>query len=440
MLDEYASLFLQNVLFHCFVELTAATFLFIPIYPVNVNYKYRGGLCFLAALLFAFFECIIFDVPPSLLVETSSYAVFLVLGTGFVLFCTKVRFTKAFFCVLCGITSQHATTALRFLMRILLLELKVPSSIIFYSLILNFIQVALVYFAIYKLVVKKIVKYSRSSYNEKSSMLATFVLLPVILVLSIASKLFSSQYENHLLFACFQLFVLVSCTYILWMLVYQSKLMASLHDLNEKEAIIEKQRQQFAQSKNNIENINRKCHDLKHQISAVKQMTNDSARDAYIKEIEASLLLYDAFIKTGNEVVDVVLTEKNLYCKENDIVLACVVDGRLLEMLDIMDLYTILGNALDNAIESVIQISDADKRYISLKAFSYQQFLEIQLENFCSVFPELVSGIPITRKADKENHGYGIKSIRMAVEKYNGCMTISQRDEMFCLQILIPLR
>lgn len=438
MLDEYASLFIQNVIFHCIVELTAATFLFVPIYPLKKHVGRRGIGCFGVALVIALLECIIFDVPTSLSLEVPNYIIFLIVGACFVRYCAKVSYTQIIFCVLCGITTQHAATALRFLMRILLLELKIPVNIIFYSLSLNFFQVAVVYFIIYKLVVKKLIRYGRSNYSKNNSMLATFVLLPVIIVLSTASKMFSARYENHLLFASFQLFVLISCTYILWMLVYQSKLMASLHDLNEKEAIIEKQRHQFAQSKNNIDNINRKCHDLKHQISAMKQMTNDLARDAYIKEMEESLLMYDAFIKTGNEAVDVVLTEKNLYCKENDIALACVVDGKLLEMIDIIDLYTILGNALDNAIECVMKIPDADKRYISLKAFSYQQFLEIQMENFCMDFPELVDGIPLTTKEDKGEHGYGIKSISMAVEKYSGCMTISQKDEMFCLQILIP--
>lgn len=439
MWGEYARLFTQNVVFHCLLELTVATLLFVPIFPLKKNWKSRGLLGMGVALVLAFLQSIILGVPTALYLESVNYILFLLLGSCLVLYCAKVSVPQALFCVLCGVATQHAMTAFRFVMRVFLLRLKIPADIVFFSLIINFMQVAVVYWLVYQLIVKKLVGYGRRGYNKDASMLLVFVMLPMIIALSAVSKKLSSQYENEFLFVCFQLLVLVSCIYILWMLAYQNKWMASMWELNEKEAIIQRQRHQFEQSKSNIENLNRKCHDMKHQISAMKQMKNDLVREAYIKEMEEDLLLYDAFIKTGNEVVDVVLTEKNLYCKENDISFICVVDGKLLEMIDILDLYAILGNALDNAIECVIKLPEKDKRYISLKAFSYQQFLEIQLENFCPDFPELVEGYPLTTKEDKENHGYGLKSIAMTVEKYNGCMTISQRDEMFCLQILIPL-
>ena len=51
---------------------------------------------------------------------------------------------------------------------------------------------------------------------------------------------------------------------------------------------------------------------------------------------------------------------------------------------------------------------------------------------------ELSDGLPVTTKADRGNHGYGVKSIRSIVSKYDGELSISMEDQVFCLQILIP--
>ena len=81
-------------------------------------------------------------------------------------------------------------------------------------------------------------------------------------------------------------------------------------------------------AKENIDIINRKCHDLKHQIAALRDMCTKEEREKYIEEIQDSIQIYEAMVKTGNDVLDTILTEKSLACKENDIVVSCVADGK----------------------------------------------------------------------------------------------------------------
>ena len=111
------------------------------------------------------------------------------------------------------------------------------------------------------------------------------------------------------------------------------------------------QKEHYRIAKENIDIINRKCHDLKHQIAALRDMCTKEEREKYIEEIQDSIQIYEAMVKTGNDVLDTILTEKSLACKENDIVVSCVADGKGLEFLHPIDLYTIFGNAMDNAIE-----------------------------------------------------------------------------------------
>ncbi|MCF0230113.1 MAG: sensor histidine kinase [Parasporobacterium sp.] len=440
MLVTTTRLLIQNIISDNLIQLAIAMVVFFSICRINVKYRLKTGIFIAAMAGLSVLENLLLGSPYTVWVETANYLIFAAAGFLFAHVFLKFTLARAAFVVLCAIVLQNCGASAQFLQRIAILETGVPPEVVFESIILNAVQFYLVYYLMYLLFIRKLRVYGSSIQTEKTSILSTFCVLPILLLLSAASKTFAGKYDDAMIFMCFQLFVLVLCVYILWMLLYQARLLYVHNEMKEQETIIQKQKLQFSFSKKNIDDLNKKCHDMKHQISALRQMNSDVARDSYIKSIEEDLQNYDAFIKTGNETVDVVLTEKNLYCKQNGISLACIVDGKLLEMLDIIDLYTILGNALDNAVECVMKICEAEKRYISLKAFRYQQFLQIQVENYCESFPEMEDGMPRTTKSDPENHGYGIKSIKLCVEKYGGFMTISQKDEMFSLQILIPVR
>ncbi len=191
-------------------------------------------------------------------------------------------------------------------------------------------------------------------------------------------------------------------------------------------------------SRENIELINRKCHDLKHQIHAIRHMANESERSAYLKQVENAVLFYESAPKTGSETLDLILMDKLLYCQAHDITLTCLCDGALLERLDTLDLYALFGNALDNAIESVMG-EEKDRRSISFRVGRYNSFLSIHFENYLAGDLPLVDGLPVTSKADRGYHGFGMRSIRHIVEKYGGTMSVRTDCQLFRLDILIPL-
>ena len=111
-------------------------------------------------------------------------------------------------------------------------------------------------------------------------------------------------------------------------------------------------------SAENVDLINRKCHDLKHQIAALRRISDRREREESIQALEQSVMIYDSVVKTGNDILDTVLTEKSLLCESRGITLTCVADGDCLDFMDGVDIYTIFGNALDNAIESVTPLDD----------------------------------------------------------------------------------
>ena len=190
-------------------------------------------------------------------------------------------------------------------------------------------------------------------------------------------------------------------------------------------------------SAENIELINRKCHDLKHQLEGLRRMKSDEERNAYIGQVEDAVLFYESAVKTGNETLDLILMEKQLYCKEHGITLTSVCDGEGLKMLDTMDLYALFGNALDNAIESVIGEAP-ENRIVSFRAGTRGGFLSIHFENYLGHALTMRDGLPLTSKDDLRYHGFGVLSIRHIVQKYGGTMSIRTDQNLFRLDILIP--
>ena len=214
---------------------------------------------------------------------------------------------------------------------------------------------------------------------------------------------------------------------------FLKKELTSIHN------IFELQYEQYRTYKENSEFINRKCHDLKHQIDVIRSEQDTGKRESYLQEMEKMIRSFKTDIVTGNGVLDTILTRKNQYCAAHNINFTCLADGKLLNFLETLDICSIFGNALDNAIEYVEKNPDPDKRMIKLKIFSQNSFLMICLENYCEEEINLQQGFPDTTKEDKKNHGYGLKSIRYTIEKYRGTMTLHTENNWFVMRILIPL-
>ena len=179
--------------------------------------------------------------------------------------------------------------------------------------------------------------------------------------------------------------------------------------------------------------INRKCHDITHQLE------DTDKRKQYVEEIREAISLYDAVYQTGNVALDFLLREKNFLFQEYEIKCSCVADGEALQFMDTLDIYALFGNALDNAIESVKKEKDVEKRIINIHIVKKQQILYICIENYCGEQIRFENELPISNKADKDYHGFGVKSICHIAEKYDGDAIFQKKQDRFQLDILLPI-
>ena len=220
--------------------------------------------------------------------------------------------------------------------------------------------------------------------------------------------------------------------------LYMQYSLISMKKLKKELSVVsrlwQQEREQYELAKENIDLINLKCHDLKHQIRQIGR--HQSIRSEAVAEIENLISIYDSAVKTGNEALDVILTEKSLVCQKKSISLTCMADGAKLGFMDEADIYSLFGNIVDNAMEAVLKL-DAERRIIGLSVRAADNMLAVNVNNYYE--GEIVmdgDGLPVTTKHNKDFHGYGMKSIRLLVEKYGGDLTVAAEGGVFNVNII----
>lgn len=201
--------------------------------------------------------------------------------------------------------------------------------------------------------------------------------------------------------------------------------------------IIENQRVQYDNFRDSVNYINSVCHDLKKRIKALQGKISEEE----LSDMKNALALYNSRFKTGNEVLDMVLYQCRIVCDKHHIRLTCMADGQAVAFMEKNDLYTLLMNALSNAIEASQKVEDAGKRLISLTVRRQNALLEIQCANYFDGKVERNGeGALETTKADGRLHGLGMRSMRYVAGEYEGVVEEKTDGDIFILSIYIPIQ
>lgn len=233
-----------------------------------------------------------------------------------------------------------------------------------------------------------------------------------------------------------QVYNIFSCVVIMYLMFEVSLRMRLEKDVGIVRRLWAQDRKQYAFTKDNINYINIKCHDLKHRIRTVGAQNSLDA--STVDELEGLISIYDSDIKTGSDALDVILTEKSIYCSQHGIELDCMADGSALGFMSDGELYSLFGNIIDNAIEAVSKLEN--NRHIDLSVRTVNGgFVKILISNPYAVRPEFDGGLPVTTKADKRSHGFGMKSVKLICDRYDARLSVSADNGRFDLVMMFAV-
>jgi len=359
------------------------------------------------------------------------YVAAFALGFWGVCFCFESRPSSALFTMICAYATQHISYRV-YASILALLGLGYTS--VASTFIIIFVTL-IVYIAMYFAFVRRLKLHPERTIDNKSNIVVGGILILFTIVLQFIIEVYLTSRSHPTLFVLFSAYNLICCIFTLMIEqgLFRNSVLAN--DKALLEHLLHKQEEQYHVTKANMDIINIKCHDMKHQISRMTRTTDPEA----IQELERIINIYDSSLKTGNEILDVCLMEKKLLCEKNNIKFDYIINGESLSFMQPSDIFSLFGNAMENAIEALCKIDNEEQRIIFLNVKTQLGMIVIHVENYYQGQLDFADGLPRTTKGDEYYHGFGVRSIQMVAEKYKGHVAVLTHDGIFNLNITIPI-
>lgn len=434
------SLFFYRLIFMAWLIFGEGLFLYN--FERKKNFIIRLICVLLACFVFAF----IFPIPTA-----NSFYSMIMFFVMFVFtyfasfFLFNANWKVRFFSMICGYTCEHIAYETYFSI-VNLANINQSGSFGMYDYnsvslfsgwqdtLIYFFSYIIVYYLIFIIFALRLNKnnFYESKYDFRFLVSGCIFILSDIVINSVVSWYSTIHFEN--VYLGIVALINVLCCFIglfyIFEMFYSNNIKNQMKIIEE---IQKKESNQYRISKEIIDMINIKCHDIRHQIREFgdfKRIDGES-----IENLNKLIRIYDSTYHTENEALNVILSEKTLLCNNKGIRFTCIVDGEAISFIENEDIYSLFGNLIDNAVEAVNELNDSE-RIISLKVKRVGNIVSISIKNGFKGTIELENNLPISKKNDHIHHGFGMKSIKMVCEKYNGNLKLSFNNNVFTVTIL----
>lgn len=343
--------------------------------------------------------------------------------------CFEVRWEEAAFCAVAGYSVQFAISLLGE-MGFRLYGLSSPE----YFWLQTVITVAALP-AVYFLLGRRLKRGQNMDLDRRSllPLVVGAVVTEIVLCYNMRLRWISHNNQPYMIYDAV---LLILCSVFILVIQFSLLVQRGLEDeLKIINQLRRKDQDQYQVASETIDQINQKCHDMRHQIRTIGQSAQVTP-DA-LAEMERSINIYDSLAQTGCRALDIILTEKSLYCQKNGIVIRCIADGSALNLFRDVDIYSLFGNLLDNAIHAVQELEE-DRRVVNLTVKVCGELLSVNSYNCYTGEMEMRDGLPVTH-GDPRYHGFGTKSMVTIVNKYGGTVSFQAKDGVFNLNMLFSL-
>lgn len=184
-------------------------------------------------------------------------------------------------------------------------------------------------------------------------------------------------------------------------------------------------------------------HDIKKHLQSIKLLNEKSESDkinAYIEQLMDSSDLKETSRICDNEMLNAILCRYQRQCKNKHIAFLTDIRSGLFQHMYPNDLTSLFCNLLDNALESSEDIPESFIE-LTVQKKEHSPFIIIILINSCRSTPIYdQNGLPVSFKANKTKHGFGVKSIRKVVKQYQGDLQMYYDNSTATFHTIITLK
>lgn len=291
---------------------------------------------------------------------------------------------------------------------------------------------------IFYIVISKLWRNDINGMFTKSQIWIEFVMIlfniaNLAVIISVLSKINSkTEYLLLLINMAFMLFADIYFLYFARFAEKYNQLKVKLRLLGQQSLL---QYEYYAEQEEKYNESVKILHDVNKHLKMIENMYQAKENEialTYTQEISNMLLPLALEEYTNNPILNVLLNDKKKIAKFHNIKFNLDVGAVDLSFMEPIEVTTIFGNLLDNAIEACDMVKN--NKFIEMKLDKYNDFIVINISNSSMPIEKWHLGKPISKKG--KNHGIGLLNVENIIKKYNGCMVLEEEPMKFSCKII----
>lgn len=198
---------------------------------------------------------------------------------------------------------------------------------------------------------------------------------------------------------------------------------------------IKEQEESISKMKNVYDEIRRTRHNIKEQYGCVRELLSNGKYDEamdYLSEIQIPNLLTNPLTVTDNDTLNAILSYLSHKCSDSNIKLSCLISSNDIACFSAADISVILTNLVNNSLEACINSSVSE---IKLELYEQKNYFCISVKNPIVESVLIKNPFLATTKQDKDMHGFGVESVKLLAEKYNGITKFREDGLIFIAEV-----
>ena len=279
--------------------------------------------------------------------------------------------------------------------------------------------------------------------NQKTSKIPlSFYLFPTAVLSSLTMfwyilTTYQLSKNTMIVITCVSVFLFLSTILLFILYHYNAEKEQELLLLRQESEKLNTDLKYFDILENQNNNLRAYAHDTKNHLSAIRNLNTNSEIEMHLLKMSESLAQYSKVCHSGNHTLDVIVDKYVTECNINGVNFEFDIKNNNLSTIEPYDTVTILGNLLDNALEAA---KTSAQKTVSFETDYRNNFSVIIVSNSCDKNP-LSDGrtLPLTTKINKQLHGFGLKSVKNTLKKYNGDISFDyyNREKVFVVTVMI---